>query len=515
MYPIPLIQQFRGSAPKLLDLLSERDEEYWIRRGEAEALRLFHEMVRRVPAYRLFLREYGVKNMGFIRSVDDMKEIPIISKDNYLLKYPLEQLCWDGNFKSRQFIISSTSGSTGQPFYFPRSSAQDEQFGLTAELCLRAYFGIDKKTTLFINCFALGVWIGGMFVYQATKHIAERGQYGFSIITPGADKTETLKAVKNLAGKVDQIIIGGYGPLIKDLIDEGIAQGIHWGKYDMKYLFAAEGFTEGFRTYMQTQGGATEIYGGTINIYGTADLGAMAHETPLSIFARRSAVNDSSLYSKLFQYQRIPTFCQYIPELYYFEEIEGRLVCSSPGGIPLVRYDLKDVGQVHKYGEVIKILNGHGIIAEKDMRRAGIMHNIWKLPFVSVFERNDFTVSIYSVNIYPESIRKAFESPKLRDALTGKFTMEVNFDEHHNQFLEIHVELRQDVASSNSLLEEIHASIIEWLSKENSEWKDFYERDDIREKMIPRITFWEYQDPKYFKPGGKQKWVKKEKHSVS
>lgn len=513
MYPIPLVQQFRRDAVSLSGLLSEKPESYWIKRGEAEELRLFHAMVRRVPAYKAFLKEQGIRNPDFIRSTDDMKELPITSKDNYLLRYPLEQLCWDGVFNKKQFVISSTSGSTGQPFYFPRSSMQDEQFGLTAELCLRTYFGIDAKSTLFINCFALGVWVGGMFVYQATKHIAERGQYGFSIITPGADRAEAIKAVKNLASKFDQVIIGGYGPLVKDLIDEGIAQGINWGDYDVKYLFAAEGFTEKFRDYMRTHGGASDIYGGTLNIYGTADLGAMAHETPLSIFIRRQATQDPGLYKKLFTHQRLPTFAQYIPELYFFEEVDGRLVCSAPGGLPLVRYDLKDVGQVHGYAEMLATLQAHGIDVEKEMGKENIKHRGWNLPFVSVFERNDFTVSIYSVNIYPESIHKALEEARLQPSITGKFTMVVDFDSHNNQFLEIHIEMRPDIAESKSLREAISASIIESLSRENSEWRDFYAKEDIRHKVTPRITFWPYQDSLYFKSGGKQKWVKKQKTS--
>src|SRR3989338_3759481 len=368
MYRIPLVEKFGNDTPGLLDYLGSEQESYWVQRGQQHALELFHAMAKRVPAYKDFLRKNGIANHEAIESMEDFTRVPITSKDNYLLQYPRAQLCWDGKWTERQWMMSSTSGSTGGPFYFPRTPLQDRQFALTAELCLRDYFGIQRQSTLFINCFALGVWIGGMFVYQAVKYIVDSGAYALTIITPGADKTEALKAVRNLAPEFNQVIIGVYGPLVKDLIDEGIARGIDWSQFNMKYLFAAEAFTEGFRDYMEQRGGARDIYGGTLNIYGTADLGAMAHETPISILVRRLVAEQPHLHEKVFAYpHKLPTFAQYIPELYFFEEVDGRLVCSSPGGLPLARYDLKDRGEVWGYDALQQRLSENGIDVSQEM----------------------------------------------------------------------------------------------------------------------------------------------------
>lgn len=501
-----------STASELLGLLKTRSEaNYWIKRGETQALKLFSEMSQRVPAYKDFLKKNATKAHK-IKTIADFRKVPITNKENYLLSYPLESLCWDGKFKGGRWIIASTSGSTGEPFYFPRTKNQDDQFKLTAEACLIDFFGIDKKTTLFIDCFALGVWIGGVFMYQAIKYIIDSDQYPLSIITPGADKTESLKAIKNLAPKFDQIIIGGYAPLVKDLIDMGTAQGFDWNSYNVKYFFSAEGFTEGYRDYIIKKGGAKKIFTDTINHYGTADLGTMAHETPLSILIRRLSSNNDGLAKSLFsEIHKQPTLTQFIPELYYFEQVKNRVICSSCGGMPLVRYDLKDRGGVLTLKQIDDIFNKNGLNLPAEIKRQNITKKVWQIPFVFLFERDDLTASIYSVNIYPQSIRKALDNSGLEDFVSGKFTMLVDYDKKQNQFLQINIELKDGVNQNKILGTRVLDSIIALLNKENSEWRDFYADKTIRNKVIPKLIFWPYQDPLYFKSGAKQKWVKKTK----
>ena len=503
-----LVLKFSDKAEKLQQLLKEKPEKYWNKRGEQTALTLFQAMAQRVPAYKDFLKKNAIDPKK-IKTIEDFKKIPVTNKQNYLLSYKLADLCWDGIFKEGHWMISSTSGSTGEPFYFPRSHAQDDQFTLTAEICLREYFEIHKKSTLFLDCFALGVWIGGMFMYQVMRNLVNREHYNLSVITPGADKTETLKAIQKLAPLFDQVIIGGYGPLVKDLVDDGIAQGIDLKKYNVKYFFAAEGFTENFRDYIAEHGGASDIHTSLINHYGTADLGTMSHETPTSILIRRKALENKKLFNGVFkQAHRLPTLTQYIPELFFFEEVEGRLLCSGRGGFPLLRYDLKDRGGVCSMEEMEKRFEAHGVNLKKEIKKQNIEQSLWNLPFVYLYERTDFVVGIYSVNIYPESIRKALEDRLLRKYLTGKFSMLVDFDKKQNQFLEINIELKSGVSETPEITELALKVIVDRLNEENSEWKDFYEKPGIGDKVLPRIISWPYQDPKFFKPGGKQKWVK-------
>lgn len=505
----PLIKKYYNNPNDLLLQLKRKSCDYWVKRGEKTALKNFQEMAHGVPAYKDFLKKHKV-NPNSIKSIKDFKKIPVTNKENYLKSYKLKDLCWNGKFDKNKWVIASTSGSTGEPFYFPRTNDHDKQFKLTAELCLIDYFNIDKKTTLFIDCFALGVWIGGMFMYQAIKSLIDTNKYNLSVITPGADKTETIKAVKKIGQLFDQIIIGGYGPLVKDLIDDGIAQNINWKQYNLKFFFAAEGFTEKFRDYIHQKSGANSIYTDFINHYGTADMGTMAHETPLSIMIRRIVDKDDIIYKEIFRDARsLPTLIQYIPELFYFENIDGRLICSSSSGLPLMRYDLKDRGGVYSIDEIKTILKKHKIDIYDELKRNGLQKKIWNLPLVYLYERSDFTVSIYSVNIYPNSILKALQEKKFDNLITGKFHMFVDFDRKQNQFFKINIELRPNILIRDKIKKEVVDSVISWLNKENSEWRDFYSDPKIRKKIIPKIVYWPYQYPQYFKPGGKQKWIKK------
>src|SRR5262245_42180250 len=130
------------TADKLIRSLSSVPEKKFIDTGQKTALRLFRNMAVRVPAYKDFLKKNHI-NYKLIKSYADFQKIPPISKDNYLRTYPRQATCWDGDFKNNNWVISTTSGSTGEPFYFPRQRLQDLQYALTAEMYLKTNFDLD------------------------------------------------------------------------------------------------------------------------------------------------------------------------------------------------------------------------------------------------------------------------------------------------------------------------------------------------------------------------------------
>src|SRR4051812_47956159 len=93
--------------------------------AQKKALRTFHAAAERVPAYNDFLKHHDI-NHKKIRSFDDFKRLPLVDKDNYLRKYPLEQLMWDGK-KFDGDIISVSSGSSGEPYFWLRDQAQHDE----------------------------------------------------------------------------------------------------------------------------------------------------------------------------------------------------------------------------------------------------------------------------------------------------------------------------------------------------------------------------------------------------
>lgn len=496
-----------SNVQKFETALRKRTGSNFERRGQKMALKLFHEMALRVPAYIHFLQANHIDPKK-IQSIKDFRTIPCTTKENYVKKYPLEMLCWDGEFHQKQWTICSTSGSSGEPFYFPHEKEQDWQYAKLAELYLRTNFQIHKKSTLYIDGFMMGAWIGGVFTYEAIRLLAEKGNYKLSIITPGADKKGIINSVKTLGPKFDQVIIGSYGPFLKDVLDEGLQQGLKWKKYNLGFVFSAEGFSEEMRDYVLQVAGAKNKYTSSLNHYGTVDLGTMSYETPVSILIRKKAIQNRQLYTSLFgETTKLPTLTQYIPELFYFEEEHNTVICTSRSGLPLVRYNLNDHGGVCTFEAMQQYFQNEKQNITMLSKKAQIQSTVWKLPFVWVFERNDFMVKFYLCDIYPETIRKALFQKSLIKKITGKFLMKIGFDKDLNQFLEINVELKPNAVSTREFKQKVTKIITDELLKTNTGYQNVYSR--IHERAIPKIIFWKYEHARYFKPGGKQKWVKK------
>jgi phenylacetate-CoA ligase len=344
-----------------------------------------------------------------------------------------------------------------------------------------------------------------LFTYEALKIVSEQGGYNLSIITPGIHKQEIINAVKQLGRDFDQIIIGAYAPFLKDILDDGRRQGINWADYNIGFVFSAEAFTEKFRDYVFKVSKPDNPLLASLNHYGTVDLGTMAHETPESVLVRRLLVHDSKLGVIFPETRRQATFAQYDPSLFYFEEESHNLFCTAYSGLPLVRYDLKDYGGVIRRQRVHQLLGKEGINLNEELSKGDIENTTWNLPFVYVYERNDFSVSYYAFLIYPDMIRRALQSDQLQDSLTGKFTMLVDYNAQGRQELLIHIEMAHGTTTSKDLSNKVQSLTHDFLIAESSEYRETY--NTIGVVVKPVIKLWGYEDTTYFRPGTKQKWV--------
>lgn len=501
------IQKIFKEADKFLKLLRTKKESFWQKRAEKYAFALFQEVSKSVPAYKKFLKKNKLVP-NIIKNIKDFSKIPTTDKQNYLKAYDFKELVPKGNFPNGNWIFSATSGSTGEPFYFPRTMHQDLYYALTAELYLLTNFNIDKKKTLYINGFALGIWIGGLFTYQAIKHITEKNKYDITIISSGVNKEEMLKSMIKLSPYYDQVIIGGYPPFIKDFVDFANMQGFDWKKVSNKFIFSAEGFSEDFRDYIAKNACLKDIYKDTLNHYGTVDLGTMAYETPVSILIRRLALKNKKFFDALFgKNDLIPTLGQFIPEQFYFEEENGKLFCSSESGIPLVRYDLKDLGGVKKFSKVFDIAKECDIDLKKEIEKAKIRDTVWELPFVYIFAREDSAISLYGANIYPEHIRSVLLNPKFNKYCSDRFSLQIKHSKNQDPKFFIHIELNPKVSKDDTLKKDLEKAVFENLIKINSEYNVIYR--NIGRKVLPKVLLYNYEDPRYFKRSGKQKWTVK------
>jgi phenylacetate-CoA ligase len=472
---------------------------------EMQVLKLFRQVTASVPAYQLFLKNQGI-DPASIRTFADFQQIPLTTKQNYLQHYSLAQLCRYGKLETCDMVAVS-SGSTGQPAFWLRSLIDEFQIATRFEQVFHDSFWADQRRTLAVVCFALGTWVGGMFTASCCRHLASKG-YPITVITPGNNKVEILRVVRELAPLFDQTVLLGYPPFLKDVIDTGIAEGIPWPNYGIKLVMAGEVFSEEWRSLVGSRIGSSYPCYDFASLYGTADAGVLGTETPLSICIRRWLAENPEVARELFGESRLPTLVQYDPGVRFFEVQEGTLLFSGNNGIPLVRYHISDQGGIIPFDRMLKFLADRGFDPVNTLsspfprsERRGIR----SLPFVYVFGRSHFTISYFGANIYPENITVGLEQMPICEWVTGKFVMQVEEDQNRNEFLSIVVELAPGIEGNDARREGIAHSITHHLKRLNSEFANYVPES----YQTPRITLKPTGDPEYFPVGVKHRYSKR------
>lgn len=498
-------KRYKIKNAEILHEIETRKSDYWEKIRSRNKLKIFKDTVASVPAYRLFLKKHSVDPKK-IKTEADLALVPIITKDSYLRAFPLAKLCKNGTL-AHSLVFTATSGSTGEPYYFPRFEKIDREYSVLVEYYLSQNKISLEGPTLVIIGFGMGVWIGGLITYQAFESASRENGHPISIITPGTNKEEILNCLAKLAPNFSQTILIGYPPFVKDIIDEALSKKIDLGKLNMRLMFAAESFSEKFRDYIGKKAKIDNIYRDTLNVYGSADIGAMAWETGISILLKRTLSKDKKMYADFFpSVSRMPTLAQYNPHFIVFESVDGSVVLSAENALPLVRYAIGDQGGVLSFNEIKKKLAKHGYDIKSLAKKAGIT-SVPELPFVYIYERSDFSTKLYGALIFPEYIKAALEREEVENLVTGKFTMFTRNDKKHNQFLEVNIELKKNTQANNKLNKLAQNLIFQELIERSAECANNAKL--LGDRMKPKVIFWPNGDPLYFKTGIKQKWVKK------
>jgi phenylacetate-CoA ligase len=468
--------------------------------SEASLLALFHDTAETVPAYRGFLAAHGIAPRD-IKTLADFQGLPLMTKQNYMRAYPLAERCRGGDLSQCEMLAVS-SGSTGTPMVWPRNLEHELDIAYRFEQIFRA-FHAEQRPTLAVVCFAMGSWVGGMFTAACCRHLAAKA-YPITTVTPGNNKDEILRVVTELGPLYAQVVMLGYPPYLKDIIDGGRAAGMAWSRYRPKLVFAGEVFSEEWRALLCDRIGAADPATATASLYGTADGGVLGNETPLSINIRKFFATRPELAREVFGESRLPTLVQYDPLSRWFEVHDGTLVVSGDNGVPLLRYHIADKGGVIPYDEMMRV------VAAADPDQAGEIlrsseQGAWNLPFVYLFGRADFTVSYFGANIYPENISVGLEQSEVRDWVSGKFVLQVVETTDCNEALSITVELLPGIADDKARHAIIADTIVKQLRRLNSEFANYVPAKYQR----PLIALKAHGDPEWFPPGVKHRYTRK------
>lgn len=451
-------------------------------------LDLFGHTASTVPAYRDLLAENGIEPSS-ITTFEDFQRLPLLDKANYHERYPLPELCRDGSLAGCDMIAVS-SGSSGRPTVWPRALEDELHVARRFEQVLVDGFGADERTTLAVVCFPLGTWVGGLFTQACVRHLAAKG-CPITVVAPGNNKAEILRVLPELAPHFEQVVLLGYPPFVKDVVDTGLAEGVDWPAYRIKLVLAGEVFSEQWRDLVSRRAGIADPVRDVASLYGTADSGVLGTETPLSAGIRRFLADRPDLAREVFGDPRLPTLVQYDPASRFFEVHDGVLVFTADGGIPLIRYRIADEGGLWEHGALLELCARNGFTPPPGP----------ELPFVFLFGRSLFTVSFFGANIHPENVAVGLEQPGISEVVTGKFVVESVEDEDRDRRLRITVETAPGATADAA---EVAESIRAQLLRLNSEFAHYVPA----ERQLPEVVLRPAGDPEHFPTGVKHRYTR-------
>ncbi|MDO8507783.1 MAG: phenylacetate--CoA ligase family protein [bacterium] len=413
------------------------------------ARRVYYYAVRNVPAFRDFVKDKEIKKWS---------DVPFTDKDTYIKKYSTDQRCVGGIIPPRETMIDESSGSTGTPYNWVRSLT--ERCEAHGSVSYFATFCFGKKPLLTINAFSMGAWATGLNMGIA---LLRNG----IVKNTGPDIGKILNTMEFFGPKYNYLITG-YPPFLKELYDYVGKQGFPWDKYHISALMGGEGMSEGLREYLRP--GFKKIYSG----YGATDLEiGIAGETPLTVAIRRLANEKQDFREALFgKDSRLPMLFQYNPVSHFIETTEdGELVLTIARKSvlsPRIKYNVHDEGGVCRYDQMKERLKvaGYNI---KDFTKDADGRDL-KFPFLWIYGRRDYTVSIMGANIYPEDIEQCLYADKELAKITRSFCQSVSEGKNAQVHPAFYFEITE--RPTKELREKFSKSILEQLMKLNADFRE-------------------------------------------
>ncbi|MFP4482202.1 MAG: hypothetical protein ACLFN0_05330 [Thermovirgaceae bacterium] len=446
-------------------------------------LELYRLATKRVPAYRDYVEKRSNK-IPQISSMEDFKNVPLTSKEDYIKAYHLEDLCLDGTLRGKH-VLCRSSGTKGKPFFWPQLPEQERYVADWLYSDLDESFGISKHPLFAVVSLALGSWISGELTSWGLRNLGiEKG--GVTLVTPGLDLDEAVEMLGSFAGKFDGTVLYSYPPFARTILEMAADRGLPLATYRMGLRLAGEGYSERYRDRLNrlmgyAEGSIHSIFSG----YGSTDFGSLGKETALCIAIRR-LFYEKNLAREILGRDEIPSLCQYDPSVFHVELAGEELVVSKYQAVPLLRYRTGDRATLMSYGEMMESLKAAGADPVRLLEeRGGDPSRIRQLPFVLVWGRIDGAVTFYGVNILVEQVREVVEGNEVfRECCTGQFQIRKTENRNLEQVLEILLEPRPGIEADPGTLAEPMA---EALSRSSAEYAAVLKNRG--KKALPKLRF--------------------------
>jgi len=471
------IKSLISKSPKLMiRFMAALSEASWQKQSEEKVLKLFHEAANNIPAYKDFLinHETDIKS---VVTIDDFRQrVPLMNKSTYLHAYSIDKVI--GNDPSDNVAITHSSGSTGKPIYYfvPREEMAifPQAFAAFFDYMWDLYSSKDR--VLIINGMALGAWMGSTYANHVFQILSQKKDSRFTFITPGTDIERIIEIITTLGKLYSKIVITTYPSVIKTLIDYGETQHINWEEYNIRYASGGEMLTYELREYITNKLAPKEPLTTIFDSYGGTEIGNPGIGTPIAVLATKLALSKPELSEKFFGKGGVGNIFQCNPVSAYTESLNGKLIVTKAGALPVIRYDINDNGYYFGYKETLDIFKQHGIDLKEELKKAGWNKPIFQWPFVTVTGREDWAIAFFGTKIAPESILKIFA----KDKRVRSFRF-ADKDSKNNPRFVINIELEPKVKmtkkQTNEFIAAYHDEILDYLLKSNFDFVQSYNAD--------------------------------------
>lgn len=460
---------FLSQNPQTIDLLREK-----------YLLYTFHRNAERIPLYKNFLKKRKINHKKIRTVADFLEKVPETNKQNYIFRTnDISKLCINGDYHKINLLVKS-SGHSGKQCYWAKSHTIDPFGEAVLTIGLDENFDISSRKTLIINGFILGSWVTGItFNEFASSHCP--------IINVGPNCQEIIQTIRDVGHQFEQILITGYPPFIKELVDYGNSTGFPWKKYKMNFAAGGEDFPESWRDYIRGKSGALKIRSG----FGASDIGILGGvETDTTVAIRRLADKDHRIKKELFgDVEDTPMLFQYPTNLFIHANDKKELVFTTilPEAVqPVIKYNLKDSGGVITHKEM-----------QEKLHKLKIKQKIkLPLPFLYIIGRSDGPVNFHAFLVYPENIVNCiYKDKKIAKVSTGNFRLKKGLAKNHEPILIIELQLKKNAKKTVSMEKEFSKSFAATLKKVNGGYEATANR--IGKKAFPKIKIYKFNDYPY------------------
>ncbi|WFB34677.1 hypothetical protein P3T73_10950 [Kiritimatiellota bacterium B12222] len=411
-----------------------------------------------VPAYQAYC--------GVSKLPDRWQDLPCTDKKSYLSDYDYADLLSPD--VENCFSVFSSSGSSGQPFYWPQLRSEESDGGERLRRFLEASFEIHERRTMAIIGLALGSWIGGDHFSWAMKNLSQRSPYPFSVFSPGNQHEEIIRMIHASKPFTDQILLLVCPSAIGHLKSRAEAMGMPLPLERMRFLVIGEAFPESMRFDLAQASGIPQGRIQMLSIFGSADTGVLGHESPASALIRGWCEADPELRDALGFGRVVPHLFHLVDETAFLENVAGELCITKWQGIPLIRYNLHDGVRLMSWKAILDIV--------KPILPKGADDVLATLPDVlAITGRSDACLILCGTNINEAMLDNVMQQRQFSDELTGAYRARTIFDAGR-QRLELELEIREGLERSVAWVEELYFRLVKALGDVQPEFKGDWEQ---------------------------------------